>query len=188
MLHIPVHFPIGVRRHAVARATSLKVVTCENCREPYAFLIDIEAQGSAVDFLFLDSARSAQRAMAQAQENLAAKTRNSIATIPCPSCGSYQSDMVRQLKDNAWTNPTQIIGAIIILLSFVFLAFDIEYAALVTAAVATIGVVVLAYGYVISAQYDPNAGDPAARKGIAQQNALWGERLAKALKENAPQT
>ena len=77
---------------------------------------------------FLDSVGSQARAGAQAREFLAAKIRNTVVAIPCPQCGFYQADIVRQLKENAWNNPMQIVGAIVVLVSFVPLAFDFGYA------------------------------------------------------------
>jgi len=181
MIPIPIHLLIGARHIARVKASSLKVVSCENCKQSYAFLFDVEAQGEALDLLFLDSVASKEWADAQARENLAAKIRNSVTVIPCPQCGFYQADMVRQLKENAWSNPMQIVGAIVVLLSFIPLAFDIDYAWIMTVIVATIGVVLLAHGYVVSFRYDPNAGDPTPRKLVGQNNSVWGEQLAQML-------
>ncbi len=185
---IPIPIPIGVRHHVVVRGATWKVVPCEHCQQRFAFLIEMEGQGSDGDFLFLNSSESMQRARAQAQQNLADKIRNSVVAIPCPQCGFYQADMVRQLKHAAWTNPMQIIGAIVIVLSFAPLAFEIDDNWILTAVTATAGAVLLAKGYVISARYDPNAGDPAPRIEFARQHSVWGEQLAQLLKEIASQT
>jgi len=87
------------------------------------------------------------------------------------------------MKDEASTNPMQVAGAIIILLSFIPLAFDIDYSWIITIVAATVGLLVLAQGYVISAHYNPNAGDPAPRKDSAQKNTVWGEKLVPVLEE-----
>ncbi len=184
-MHIPIHIPIGARHNAIVRAQTLKLISCENCQQRYAFLLDLEARGSDIDLLFLDSSGSKERAVAQAKHNLAAKTRNSLTTIPCPECGFYQADMVRQLKEDASTNPTQVVGAIVFLLAFIPLALAISFAWFVTACTAIVGLVILAYGYLLSARFDPNAGDPAPRKVFAQKITVWGEQLAKMLEENA---
>jgi len=183
MIHIPI--PIGVRYVARVRASSLKVVSCENCKQSYAILLDVEARGEDLDLLFLDSDGSKDRADAQARENLAAKIRNSVAVIPCPQCGFYQEDMVRQLKENAWTNPVQIIGAIVVLLSFIPLACDISYSWIMTLVLAAAGVMLLVRGYVVSYRYDPNAGDPGPRKVIGQNNSVWGDQLGQMLSQIA---
>jgi len=163
----------------------LKVVSCENCKQSYAILLDVEARGEDLDLLFLDSDGSKDRADAQARENLAAKIRNSVAVIPCPQCGFYQEDMVRQLKENAWTNPVQIIGAIVVLLSFIPLACDISYSWIMTLVLAAAGVMLLVRGYVVSYRYDPNAGDPGPRKVIGQNNSVWGDQLGQMLSQIA---
>jgi hypothetical protein len=188
VIHIPIPIPIGTKYYAVLRESSWKVVTCEYCQETYAFVLDIEAQGSDTDLLFLDSSGAEQRAIAQARENLSAKTQNSIATVPCPQCGFYQADMVRQMKEDAWVNPTQIAGAIVILLALIPLTLGIAYVWVVTAVVATAGAALLGYGYVLSSRYDPNAGDATVRKESAQKHAVWGDQLAQMLKEKARPT
>ncbi len=187
MIPIPIHIPIGVRYVARVEASSLKVVSCENCKQSYAFLFDVAAQGTDLDLLFLDSVSSKERANAQAREHLAAKIRNAVVAIPCPQCGFYQADMVRQLKENAWSNPMQVVGAIVILLSLLPLAFDIEFAWVMTLIVAAVGIAILVRGYVVSSRYDPNAGDPGPRIAFGQENSVWGERLAQSLKESSSQ-
>jgi hypothetical protein len=134
-----------------------------------------------LDLLFLDGEESKKRANAQAQENLASKLSKTLVAIPCPNCGAYQTDMAQQLKEAAWMNGTQVAGAVVILLSMVPFAFEIEYTWIVSIAIAAAGASLLAYGYRISYCYDPNAGDPGPRKEIGQKNAIWGERLAQVL-------
>jgi hypothetical protein len=178
MIPLPIHIPIGVKNIATARASSWKLISCENCQQGYAYLLDVEAQGLDIDLLFLGGAESRERAEAQARENVAAKIHNSVVPIPCPRCGTYQKDMASQLKEDAWINPVQIAGVIVFLFSFAPLAFAVDYAWIVTVVGAATGLLLLAYGYAVSFGYDPNAGNPAPRKAIGQQNSVWGERLA----------
>jgi hypothetical protein len=39
------------------------------------------------------------------------------------------------------------------------------------------GLALLIYGYVVSARFDPNAGDPEHRKALGRTCAIWGEGL-----------
>ena len=186
MVVIPIPIPIGANRIATVKGSIWKVVPCEKCQQPYAFLLNLESRAIELDLLFLDRAGTRERARARARENFAAQARNRVANIPCPHCGFYQEGMVRQLKESAWVNPTQIVGAIVFLLSFIPLALDIRYPWAMTAVLAAAGLAVVGYGYVLSFRYDPNAGDPAPRIAVGQKNAVWGERLAQVLKEVRP--
>ena len=100
---------------------------------------------------------------------------------------SLRADMVRQLKENVWSNPMQIVGAIVV--SAFFDPVGIRYRLLwiMSLVVAAVGVMFLAHGYAVSFRYDPNAGDPGPRKIVGQSNSVWGEQLAELLKKHANQ-
>jgi hypothetical protein len=188
MIPISIPVPIGINHIAIARASTWKVVSCGCCHESYAFRLNVEARGSDLDLLFLDGAGSKERAAAHAREKLIAKTRCSVASIPCPHCGTYQDDMVRQMKEEAEVNLTQVVGAMAVAISLVPLAFAIRYAWIFAVVGSTVGVALLAYGYLLSFRYDPNAGDPAPRKALGQKHSVWGEQLVDLLKDEAKQT
>src|SRR5262249_41860822 len=160
------------------QGTVWKFVSCGHCRQGYAYQLELEATGEDHDLLFLDGQGSAERARAQAEENLLQKSRNVVVPVPCPGCGCYQDDMVRKLKDGVSINPWQIAGAVIAVLSFVPLLFGIPYLWVLTVVLAVAGVSLLAYGYVVANRFDPNAGDPEPRKALGQRRAVSGERLA----------
>jgi hypothetical protein len=176
--------PIGTRYVAAVRGAVWKFVSCAHCQQRYAYLLELEATGEDHDLLFLDAEGSAQRAQAQAEQHLLQKSRNCVLPVPCPNCGFYQEEMAQQLKEEAWTNPAQVAGAVIGLLSLLPLACNIAYNWVLTLVLAAAGLTLLAYGYVLAFRFDPNAGDPEPRKAIGQVHAVWGEQLAKLLTAN----
>ena len=170
--------PIGGKHIATVRGAVWKPVTCAQCQQPYAYLLELQAIGAEHDLLFLDHAGAAQRAKAQAEQNLAQKSQNCILPVPCPQCGFYQADMARQLKENAWLNPLQIAGAVLAVLSLLPLLLDVTFGWALAAVGAATGLGLLVYGYVVAYGFDPNAGDPEPRKAIGRKHAVWGEQLA----------
>lgn len=185
-MHIHVPIPIGTRHIAHAQGTTLKRVACESCGEHYAYLLELRATGEHVDLLFLDGKGSAERAQALADDNLRKQSENCIKMVPCPSCGCYQPEMVRRMKDEAWMAPPQIAGCAIAALSFVPLWFEISYSWAVAAILFAAGACLMVYGYVLAWRYDPNAGNPGPRKSIARMYAVWGEQLAELLAATSP--
>jgi hypothetical protein len=177
--------PMGAKHIAAVRGAVWKFVSCAHCQQPYAYLLELEATGEDYDVLFMDGERAAERALAQAEENLLDKSRNCVLPVPCPNCGFYQDEMSRQVKEQAWINPLQVAGAVIALLSLIPLAFDIAYIWVLTVVSALAGLTLLAYGYVVAFRFDPNAGDPEPRKAIGQRHAVWGEQLAELLATSA---
>lgn len=175
---IPIPIPIGTRRIAAVQGAVWKLVSCACCREPYAYLLQLEATGQDIDLLFLDAKGSAERAQAQAEQNLISKSRIVVLPVPCPGCGFYQDAMSHLLKQEASINSLQIAGAVVAALSLVPLAFDFPYVWVLTIALGTVGLALLAYGYVVAFRFDPNAGDPELRKELGRRHAVWGERLA----------
>jgi hypothetical protein len=178
-IHIPI--PIGIRHNVVAKGRTVRVIQCENCRQPYGIVLDLEASGSDIDLLFLDSAGSKARAAADAQEKLAAQAHNLVVAVPCPQCGLYQADMVMQMKNDAFVNPLQIIGATIALVSLIPLAFPMSGIWIITMLGEFLALWLLIRGYLLSFRYDPNTGDPASRMLLGQKSSLWGDRLSQVL-------
>jgi hypothetical protein len=111
LIPIPIP-PIGAKYVAAVRGAVWKLVSYARCQERYAYLLELEAIGHDHDLLFLDGAGSAQRARAQAEQNLLKKSRNCVLPVPCPSCGFYVDDMSRKLKEAAWINPLQIAAEV----------------------------------------------------------------------------
>jgi hypothetical protein len=177
-MSIPILIPIGVVRAARVHGAVWKFVACAHCQQPYAYLLELEATGEDHDLLFLDGNGSAERARARAEQNLVQKSRNVARPVPCPSCGFYQDDMARNLKDEASINALQIAGMVIVLLSLVPLALGIPYIWILTIVLAVIGLALVVWGVVRAFRFDPNAGDPEPRKALGRTHAVWGEQLA----------
>jgi hypothetical protein len=181
---IPIPIPIGTKHVAAVRGAVWKFVSCAHCRQGYAYLLELEATGEDHDLLFLDGKGSAERARAQAEHNLLEKSRNCVLPVPCPTCGFYQDDMARQLKEEAQINPLQVAGVVIALLSLIPLFIDIAYIWVLTVILAATGLTLVAYGYVLAFRFEPNAGDPEPRKALGRKHAVWGEQLAGLLAAN----
>lgn len=180
-LPIPIPIPIGAKHVAAVQGAVWKCVSCANCQLRYAYLLELEATGEDHDLLFFDGKASADRAQANAVQNLVQKSRNVVLPVPCPGCGCYQDDMARKLKDEASINSLQIAGLVIAVLSLVPLAFSIPYSWVLTIVLAIAGVALLAYGYVVAFCFDPNASDPELRRALGRKHAVWGEQLAELL-------
>jgi len=173
--------PIVTKHTAAARGAVWKFVSCTHCLERYAYLLELEATGEDHDLTFLDAKGSVERARAQAEHNLLQKSRNAVLPVPCPSCGSYQEDMAKALREETSINRVQIVGLVIGALSLIPLMFDMAN----TWVLALLGVVValtlVGYGTVLALRFDPNAGDPEPRKLLGRKCAVWGEQLAELL-------
>jgi hypothetical protein len=176
-MHIPIPIPIGVRHIAVVKGTVWKFVRCEQCNQPYAYQLELQATGEDLDLLFLDRTASTERAREQAEQNLTKKSHNCVLPVPCPDCGFYQAEMATLLKDEASMNALQIAGTVISVLAFFPLTFGMPFAAILTVILATAGLSLLGYGYVVEFRFDPNAGDSEARKENGRTHAVWGESL-----------
>jgi hypothetical protein len=185
-MHIPIPIPIGAKYVAAVQGAAWKFVSCAHCQQRYAYLLELEATGEVHDLLFLDGEGSAERARAQAEQNLLQKSRNVVLPVPCPNCGFYQDDMSRKLKEEVSINSLQIAGGVIALLSLVPLAFGIPYIWVLTIVLAVAGLALLACGYVLAFRFDPNAGDPEPRKALGRRHAVCGEQLAELLATNPP--
>lgn len=176
--------PISTKHVAAVQGAVWKFVSCAHCEQRYAYLLELEATGEDHDPLFLDGEGSAERARAKAEQNLVQKSRNVVLPIPCPNCGTYQDDMLRQMKEEVSINSLQITGFVIAALSLVPLAVGIPYIWILTIALAVLGVALLAYGYVVAFRFDANTGDPEPRKRLGRRHAVWGEQLAELLAAN----
>jgi hypothetical protein len=177
----PIPIPIGAKHVAAVRGAFWKFVSCTHCQERYAYLLTLEATGEDHDLLFLDEKGSAERARAQAERNLLQKSRNVVLPVPCPSCGSYQDDMSKKLREEASINRVQIVGLVIAVLSLVPLMFEMANAWVLTVLAAAVGLTLAAYGTVLAFRFDPNVGDPGPRKALGRKYAVWGDQLTELL-------
>ena len=188
-MHIPIQEVLEVllpKHVAAVQGAVWKFVSCAHCQQRYAYLLELEATGEDYDLLFLDQEGSAERARVKAEQNLLQKSRNIVLAVPCPTCGFYQDDMSRRLKEEALINPLQIAGVVIAALSLVPLAFGIPYIWVLTIVLAVTGLTLVTWGYVLAFRFDPNADDPEPRKALGRRYAVWGEQLAELLATNPP--
>src|SRR5262245_13829422 len=178
--------PIGIRQIAAVQGTVWKFVSCARCQQRYAYLLELEATGEALDLPFMDGRESAERARAQAEQNLALKCRNVVFAVPCSTCAFYQDDMSRQLKEEASINALQIAGLVIAVLSLIPLAFGIPFIWILTIVMAVAGLTLMVWGYVLALRFDPNAGDPEPRKALGRMYSVSGKQLAEMLSASPP--
>ncbi|HEX4796660.1 MAG TPA: hypothetical protein VH370_22905 [Humisphaera sp.] len=177
-----IHVPIGVKHVATVQGEFLRMLTCAHCHEPYAVVLKLEARGENHDVLFVGGEASADLARQKAQQNLLSKSQNVVHPVPCPTCGCYQDDMVRILKEERSINILQIVGGVISCLSLVPLAFSLGTVSVsLTVVMALLGLSLLARGLLQALRFDPNAGDPESRKALGRDQAVWGERLIELL-------
>ncbi len=182
-MFIPIPVPVGTHHVATAEGSVWKVVDCSHCTERFAYLLELQATGEDVGYLFFDGETASASARRQAEQNLAAKGRNTVVPVPCPRCGRYQADMARRLKDDASINRLQIAGLAITLLAFAGLATGVAYAWVFTIFATAVGIAFLICGYVKSFRFDPNAGDPAPHIKYSREHTVWGDKLNKLLAE-----
>jgi hypothetical protein len=178
--------PIGIKYVAAAHGTVWKFISCAYCRQPYAYLVELEAIGAGDDLLFLEGEAAKEQARANAQKNLSEKSRNVVVPVPCPACGCYQDDMARVLKEEVSINRFQIAGLVIGAISLAPLALSVPYMWVLTVVLAVLGLALLTWGYVLAFGFDANAGNPEARKALGRRYAVWGKQLSELLAANAP--
>jgi hypothetical protein len=181
-MFLPIHIPLGARRVATAQGSVLKVVSCEQCRETYGYLVDLEATGEDLDLFFLEGEASAERARQNAEENLASKSERCLLAVPCPNCGHYQEAMVNRMKEDASVNWMQITGGVLATVSLLSLPFNLGLVWPVAAAGAVIGLALMAWGYAVAFRFDPNSGDPEPRKAIGREMAVSGQQVQEMLR------
>jgi hypothetical protein len=181
MLAFIIPIPIGTKHVAAVRGAVWKLVSCATCQQGYAYLLELEATGEDHDMLFLDGEGSAGRARANAEDNLSQQMRNVVLPIPCPNCGSYQEEMSRQLKDEASINSLQVAGLLLSATSIIPPIIGTAYCWPMAIVLAVAGLSLIVYGVVIALRFDPNAGDPEARKRLGRSHAICGEQLSQLL-------
>jgi hypothetical protein len=162
--------------------TLLRRVKCDNCCQPYGYMMRVQGTGLAYRrfgllSLFTSGGRNdaKDRAEADLAERLKLKLPES-SPYPCPQCGFYQEARVQQLKKAS--NGFHFAGTLLAMLSLLPLEFPFPFRWVAIAALAAAGAALFAYGYKVASRYDPNGGDPEPRKAIGQKSTVWGKRLA----------
>ncbi|RCS52967.1 hypothetical protein DTL42_09130 [Bremerella cremea] len=174
---IPIPIPIGENQVVAVQGSVWKFVTCTQCHQDFAYLLQLEAFGEAHNTFYLDKEGSQKLAHVHAQRNLAKMYENVVVPTPCPCCGYYQEEMVRILKEEGTSDRLFGVGMGVTALSFVPLGFSVPHIWIATATGVSLGVVLMVYAEFFSGRKDPNAGDPEPRKRLGQKHTLWGEKL-----------
>jgi hypothetical protein len=92
-----VHLPFA-QYSATSVGQVFKVVTCEHCSGQYVYLLKRKADGFATGFHFLDFTGAGDVAVREAEAELRRTLERDRESVPCPSCGWYQADMVARLR------------------------------------------------------------------------------------------
>ncbi|MGO9113624.1 MAG: hypothetical protein ACLP9L_30705 [Thermoguttaceae bacterium] len=174
-MFIPI--PTGRTITATVSKSFWKLIACGNCKQHFACQFQLKAQESAGDPLFLDKAGAEDRAIRKAEADLAARSQQVKPIAPCPYCGFYQADMVKDLKGRS--NAFHFAGVLAGVSSVVPLACRVAYGPWITGLLAILGIGLFAYGYQVASRWDPNSGDPEARKALGRKQTVWGEKLNK---------
>jgi hypothetical protein len=114
------------------------------------------------------------------ESNLNRLAQTTHAAVPCPQCGWYQEYMVplARRKGIHWT---QIVGSV--LLAIALAAFPLDPTMVIAGTGIFAGLGLLFTGFYFRLRADPNSGQAQTRIKFARAHALWGEPLAKLLKE-----
>lgn len=169
------HYVRWTNYTAQMSATAVRDVTCEKCRTRYAYAIKRSDFGTGTSIYGLDDAGAERRAANQAAERLREALDNAIELVPCPNCGHYQPDMSAFLK-RAHLKWLAVLGGlmIIVALAGVGAGFFKESLLLVAFGLASLvlGIAMILYRQSEVQKYDPNAGDPEARKELGRSLAF----------------
>jgi hypothetical protein len=193
---LPMRIPYARKYTATLTGTTLKRVQCESCHAEFVYQMERTAKGSGTSMLFLDNQGARGRAGQNAQLNLRGKLAKENDVVPCPACGSYQANMVLELRreHGRWM---RVVGIVLLVMAMLPLGFSFIEASLrnptvpwsrtvsaaVAAAFAGTGAALLIIKVFLSRHYDPNSGQPDARIALGRSRAVTKERLEKLLRE-----
>ncbi|MFO0598506.1 MAG: hypothetical protein U0228_24585 [Myxococcaceae bacterium] len=153
---------VGKRYTATVEGSVWKAVTCENCRLQWAYKLVRKAEGTGRSPYFLDNDGAADRASAEARQELQKKLENDVDAVSCPQCHHYQAAMLSEAKYDRFGH-WYGFGMIVAFVGLLFCgfwgdeSFSTNWVSMpgVTFFVVAIGMAV--YGAVRSAMFEPNA-------------------------------
>ncbi len=90
-----------------------KEVDCESCATPYVYALTLETYGSGTSLYGLDNEGARQRALTEAQNELATKRKTECKVVPCPNCGWIQKHMFAEARQKHWEKNGASKGAFI---------------------------------------------------------------------------
>jgi hypothetical protein len=165
---------------AAAEGKKTKVVHCEGCRQHYAYQLTRTA-GGAVNRTSGDAHRAA---LLLAEANLQRLLATGIEAVPCPTCGSYQSNMIPELQSrhHRWMVSLGQCLTVGLVPVAVFgglwngygrdtprFPWPIFVAGLL--GVLTVGIAMLIWRHCLNKKFNPNDEDAEARKRYGQSHA-----------------
>jgi hypothetical protein len=180
----PLPIPVGREYLVDARASIFKVVTCARCQHGYTYeMVRSEPGGGPDD----------TRARATAQSALRVALAKGCDPVPCPECGTYQPDMVRQLQ-NRHRSELFTAGALLLVVAVVVLATHLfgwigrgwlRWAVLATTGFTGAGLI--AVKSYLGSRYNPNVQpDVERRKQIGRQRVAAAEQAARQAASQSP--
>jgi hypothetical protein len=169
-----------------------KPVTCQQCGHEYSYVLTREGSGKDGTLFGLAPSRAQDKARDRAEQAAVDKLRRECDPVPCPACGWYQPDMVREARRRKYGWMTRYGGRALALwtvLAFISVAMIIPIqerlpfwfvVGFLSAVVALGGTAVglLVGRVVLGGQYDPNmAIDEEERKRYGQSRVAekWVE-------------
>jgi hypothetical protein len=169
-----------------AQASAAKAVTCEQCGTPYAYAMTRTASGRDCAPYGLGCDKAKRRAYEKAVQAAQKALAGSCEPVPCPDCGWYQTDMVKQLRRQRHRWMTFCGGWLLFLFLGPLLVGIILYLApgqeqltrfvvpllAATGVMTGIGLTLWTGQKVLSSGYDPNACDVEERKRIGRSRVL----------------
>ena len=87
---------IHVDFDAAATGATWQNVTCEKCHKPYHYALVRDANASVRAAYGMMQASAERRAEKTAEYRLMKLLERGVDLVPCPACGWYQDDMVRE--------------------------------------------------------------------------------------------
>ena len=178
--------PYALSYTAFSTGSVVKSVRCESCGEEYHYLMTRQVEGEGTSLFFLNNRGAKKRAKVRSRELLMEELESSCDSVPCPSCGWYQMNMVVMLRQQRWSWMktvgwlTLLPAAVCLLMVFSVMSLyeATEGRGMVLTWLTRMAILVgvslaLFLGRCVGARlYKPNAADVVQRKELGQSLSL----------------
>jgi hypothetical protein len=166
----------GKKYTATATAFAARSVHCEHCGERYLYDVPRDGEGKGTSLFFLDNEGACARANARAQRQAQRRVQKDIELVPCPTCGSFQKNMVALIRRRhwRWLKFLGVPALVVCLLSFGLLQVanqNQESLELIAISAGALGVGLLSLRLLLASCHAPNAGNPEHRKQLGRTRA-----------------
>jgi hypothetical protein len=183
---MPIH--IGTDVTVTVRGSVLMTVRCQRCQHVYFYEMFRSEPGGSFSLLSLDNEGAAAKGEAIAQVALRQSLEKGCDPVPCPECGTYQPNMLPQLR-HEHRRDLRKAGVRILLAAGLCFALTrlvadpldeivpnwITWMAWAAASLAGAGLIV--YRWYLGSRHDPNSRtDIEHRKEIGRQRVAEAER------------